>query len=302
MNSILAIALLLTELCTSQLPPTTSATPAFVFTPSGCGNCELAGATATPSSFSLLSGISAATPTASYIVFTAYWITSEYSSNGFCITTSGSLIEVSPYVSVVKPASIPASVFLPTAVSSFVNVLEFSACSGGGENVTPIALTNASLLTDSLPSAKATSVQSLNSSIGAPIAGNSTEAPVPASRSHRLDEQAKIGIGIAVPVFVITLLLLALQLWRRYRKAKKANAPKEEHMIPEDNQPYLQQKAELEAEEKRKHELHAEERRYELDGESRIHEIPEESSHGMQSLHMRQELRGEEHSRELEVP
>lgn len=73
-------------------------------------------------------------------------------------------------------------------------------------------------------------------------------------------------------------------------------------MLSKESQTYLQQKAELEAEQKRKSELEAEERRYELDGESRIHEIPDESSHGLSSSHLRQELRGEEHSRELEVP
>ena len=90
-------------------------------------------------------------------------------------------------------------------------------------------------------------------------------------------------------------------MWLRSRKIKEKTALRERETVPEDNQPYFQQKAELEAEEKRKHELEAEERRYELDGESRIHEISDESSHGLPSFYVRQELRGEEHSRELEV-
>ena len=95
--------------------------------------------------------------------------------------------------------------------------------------------------------------------------------------------------------------MLAIFLWLRSRKIKGKNALRERHTVLEDNEPYFQQKAELEAEEKRKHELEVKERRYELDGESRIHEMSDESSHGLPSFHVRQELRGEEHLRELEV-
>ena len=130
--------------------------------------------------------------------------------------------------------------------------------------------------------------------------GNPTETLVAGSSHHRLDEHAKIGIGIAISV-VVMVSLLASFLWLRYRKIKETNALREKQMVPEDSQPYLQQKAELEAEEKRKHELEAEERRYELDGERMIHEMSDESSHGLPSSYLRQELRGEEHSRELEV-
>lgn len=71
----------------------------------------------------------------------------------------------------------------------------------------------------------------------------------------------------------------------------------------ETSQPYLQRKAELEAEEKRKHELEAEERRYELEEDRKIHEKSvERDSQGIASLQVRQELRGEEHSKELEAP
>lgn len=79
----------------------------------------------------------------------------------------------------------------------------------------------------------------------------------------------------------------------------------------EDAQPYLQQKAELEAAEKRRIELEAAEVRYEMDGEDDRHEMPgidvdneidtvarPETS----SLKTKHELRGEEFSKELEVP
>ena len=155
------------------------------------------------------------------------------------------------------------------------------------------ALINGSLPTGSPTSAVVTSTE-------ASIPGNLTETIE--SRDHSLDKQAKIGIGVAIPVAVTALVLLIVLLWRRSRKIKESDGLKEENAVPEDNQPYLQQKAELEAEEKRKNELEAEEKRYELDGETRIHEMSDEGSHGLPYPNVMQELRGEEHSRELEVP
>ena len=68
----------------------------------------------------------------------------------------------------------------------------------------------------------------------------------------------------------------------------------------EKSQPYLQQKAELEAKENRKHELEAEERKHEMGTEGERYELSAEE--GQRESRRRQELRGEEHSRELEVP
>ena len=50
----------------------------------------------------------------------------------------------------------------------------------------------------------------------------------------------------------------------KYRKRKLNGQSEQARTTSEENQPYLQQKGELEAEEKRKFELQAEERRYEL--------------------------------------
>ena len=83
--------------------------------------------------------------------------------------------------------------------------------------------------------------------------------------------------------------------------------------MSEETQPYLQQKAELEAEEKRRIELEAVEVRYEMDGGDDRKEMPAPGSDvrteidtttrpSMPSLRETQELRGEEFSRELEVP
>ena len=78
-----------------------------------------------------------------------------------------------------------------------------------------------------------------------------------------------------------------------------------------ETQPYLQQKAELEAEEKRRLELEAVEVRYEMDGADNITEMPGNDIRNeidtaaepeMSSLRKKHELRGEEFSKELEAP
>ena len=63
----------------------------------------------------------------------------------------------------------------------------------------------------------------------------------------------------------------------------------------ETPQLYLQRKGELDAEQQR-HEMEAVDLRYEMDGEDEIHEMPVEEREGNWGG---QDLRGEEHSREL---
>lgn len=67
--------------------------------------------------------------------------------------------------------------------------------------------------------------------------------------------------------------------------------------LPEDTQPYLQHKAELEDEERRRHEMDAREARYEMNGEDTMHEI---GTGGDRRISALQELKGPEHSKELE--
>ena len=107
---------------------------------------------------------------------------------------------------------------------------------------------------------------------------------------------------MAVPLAVIVLAALALFGGLKYRNRRKEKAMKEEQESSEDNQPYLQRKGELDAEEKIKYELQAEERRYELGDESETREMSTTKDHDSITALSRQELRGEEHSRELECP
>ena len=71
-----------------------------------------------------------------------------------------------------------------------------------------------------------------------------------------------------------------------------------------DVQLYVDQKAELEDEERRRHELDASGIAYEMEGEDRIFEMPGDGDTEIRTAQSdrTQELRGAEHSKELEVP
>ena len=113
--------------------------------------------------------------------------------------------------------------------------------------------------------------------------------------------QTKVAIAIGVPVVALLSLTVAFLVRYRHRKIrlvslKKAEAERE-GKSQEDVQPYLQQKAELEVEESRIHELEALERHIELGNEGERFQLSGKED----IIRVRQELEGEEHSKELGV-
>ncbi len=71
-------------------------------------------------------------------------------------------------------------------------------------------------------------------------------------------------------------------------------------MSKDDPQPYLQQKSELEADERQKHELEARQSIFELDSHLRAQEIQAGvQDHREALMRTRQEMGGGEHSQEL---
>ena len=71
-----------------------------------------------------------------------------------------------------------------------------------------------------------------------------------------------------------------------------------------DTQLYMDRKAEMGGEERRRHEMHAESLKYELEGEDRVFEIPSHRESGavLSSLPETHEMGGTDHAQELEVP
>ena len=70
----------------------------------------------------------------------AYSVTSAYTSNGLCITTSGPAITVSPAYSETLTSASGQVTLDVNGQQQFINYLGFSTCSGGGENVVAQAL------------------------------------------------------------------------------------------------------------------------------------------------------------------
>ena len=117
-----------------------------------------------------------------------------------------------------------------------------------------------------------------------------------------LSKGATIGLSAGLPLIaliVLILLFLLVLLCLARRKRKQSEKAQQARPVVNENQPYLQQKGELEAEEKRKYELQAEERRYELPEENAIREMSSTDERAERSNARRPELRGEEHCREL---
>ena len=114
--------------------------------------------------------------------------------------------------------------------------------------------------------------------------------------------KVKVANAVTIPV-ALGLVLLGFLVYRRRKRQKtkkeEDSSLQDSRSPQEDPRPYLQQKAELEAEEKRKYELEARERRYEIGNEGERYELPVEEGDLM--IRSRQELRGGEHARELET-
>ena len=253
----------------------------------------------------------------SFILFTGYNVASQYLSAGQCQLTVGSWIPVSPIYSVSQPATVNSAGSQSTAMDLFISYLGFAGCSGGGENVPPTALisiqpatglTTAPIVPIRSSPTPVTSGQNQNSTqpnvAGTNGSSNSSTQSVSTHSTDFSDKKVKISLGVAIPVASLGLVLLGYLVYKR-RKVQKTPeeedpTSKKEGSPHEDQQPYLQQKAELEAEETRKHELEARERRYEMGVEGERYELPVEGQGIM--IHTRQELRGEEHSTELDVP
>ena len=274
-----------------------------------------------------------ATTHATFLLITAYNIASPYVTNENCQLTLGSFVQMSPVFSVSKPPNVNYTQFQSDAKSSFVTHIGFSTCLGvesavGGALVPIATLTTASNPSPSTPvifgsvvpianlttasnSSPSTPVisgsdQNFAQSISTGTNGQSTSSihSVSTHSPGSYDETVKIANGVTIPVVFLGLVLLGFLVYRRRRNRKTLNAedPTSQDLgsPQEDSQPYLQQKGELEAEGTQKHELEAQERRYEVGNEGGRYELPVEESDVI--IRSRQELRGEEHSRELETP
>ena len=241
------------------------------------------------------------------IVLTAYSITSVYLSDGVCITTSGVPITLTKAYTITSPTTVPSSEFPAYAGSEFVDFLGFSTCVGSGEELFPtpiIQVTNISVT----PAPSASLRVNATSTTSPTLRSSNTTEP---TATPGLDEPERIGIGVAVSFATLILVALVASIWRKSRLRSAAipagkqrdnkNEQEGTSRNEGENQLYLQQKPELDAEEQQKHELEARQRIYELDGETEIKEFPTGiDEHRLAVMRSRQELKAGEHSQELD--
>lgn len=219
-----------------------------------------------------------------YLVFSAYQIASSSASGnlGDCATVQGPSVALSSQFSVTSPPAVDYTAIQHNATTSLINFLGFSSCA-------PLL----AIPTDPSRSATAT-------------------FPASGARKSLSPKERTATTAVGSGLFV-ALIIIGTLAWRKFRKRKIAAATDAIDEGPssssEDTQPYLQQKSELDAEEARKHELHAEEQRHELAGSTifemqdgdQSHEILTQDRIATASLRATHELRGEEHSKELEA-
>ena len=249
-------------------------------------------------------------PSSTVVVFTAFSVTSAYLSYGVCITTSGSSLSLFPAYTITKPATADPTAFRSSATLLLSSRLDFKGCVGGGQEVVTTDLTqilnSPTVSVDTFPSTTLVSSASNLTSLG-PTTGSAAE-----NVSSGFTTKDKAATGVVIPVVAIISLVLGILSYLR-RRRKRSESGKDTHGSEEETQPYLQRKAELEAEETRRLELEAVEVRYELDDRDHRNEMPAQGSEvgneidtverpALSSLRERHELKGEEHSKELEAP
>ena len=161
------------------------------------------------------------------------------------------------------------------------------------------------------------------------VAAASSQALVGGSNST--NDGSEVGILaqiiIAIGVIPVELLIITAVLGIHMLMHRKPSRPSQSRAVRtksrRDSLPYLQPKAELEDEQRRRYELHSERIARELDGEDRIFQMPDETGrlclpsqgrHGRYempadnhvswetSLRGMPELMGDEHAQELEGP
>ncbi|KAL8896444.1 MAG: hypothetical protein Q9207_007701 [Kuettlingeria erythrocarpa] len=201
--------------------------------------------------------------------------------------------------------------FSLSAASSLLAYLGFIGCfeaqGANAENVAPPPLSNLTtsrvvLVTSTVIPRSSSAVRTINSASVITGRSNTTDPAVQSSspRRSRPTTQTKIAVGVASPIIIILISALTFLGIIHYRKNKRrAQSISAKPESSTEDQPYLQQKGELDAEERRRFELDAEQKKYELEGDNDIHELPTTSNSCARTRLDRHEVRGEEQCKEL---
>lgn len=238
------------------------------------------------------------TPTAYvYLQLTAYSVISKSAVKGTCVRHTGSPVPLlDPYLELAYKSSssdFENSFYAEDRTADFSDAWS-SANSGlktqlGYEDCTAASLSSSVVPNWYLPSATAS------------LSATLVKSSVPASHNHTTQI---VILSVIVPTVALMIILVGFIAIRRYRKKRSQAVVTSQSTTTTDTQLYVDQKAELEDEERRKHELDGAGISYEMEGEDRIFEMPSgrDAETSVASIRATQELRGLEHSQELDVP
>lgn len=234
-------------------------------------------------------------------MFQGYILTSSFKVNGVCVTTSFVRALSSPFT-VTNTDSVPDENFTTSAVIVFAKFLGLTQCQGSGNTVGGAVLSQVPLATKTIVTlASANSSRTTAPATPAQSNSNRTSNSTDLAATNYPNgpsKRTKITLGSSIPIVTILCCAAIFLAIKRYRGNKRQRQLEVKLPSSEEDQPYLQQKGELSAEEKHKFELEGHQRQTELDGSNEIHEMPDILEELM-NRH-RQELRGEEHCKELE--
>ena len=244
----------------------------------------------------------------SYLQLTAYSVISASSVRGTCVKGTGSPIPLpDPYIFYIQSYDqwigsyddllLAISSSLSNAYSSLKNDTGYERCTTA--TTVPTSLV--------LPLGSPSTIKQVASATALPLAPAVPSATSTQRSVH--DQHVRTGliiVSVVVPVAVLIGVSLCFVGIGRYRKRKRSQPDgKDQRSLTSNSQIYVDRKAELEDEERRKHELDASGVSYEIDGEDKIFEMPTwDRDSGTRSASLREihELRDVEHSQELEVP
>lgn len=210
-------------------------------------------------------------------------------------TISGLLVYTPNYIE----ANAKYSAFLDDAYSSFYDGLGYKGCTA----ILPPSPIFPTYIGD-LAATSATASPPATPVGISPTTVLSTNPPEVSRSVERAKSTRTIIISVIVPTTALVIPLLCFILLRKYRKRRSQVSSTTSPGTTSDVQLYVDQKAELEDEERRRHELDASGIAYEMEGEDRIFEMPGDGDTEIRTAQSdrTQELRGAEHSKELEVP
>ena len=269
------------------------------------------------------------------LVFTAYTVITTSSLSGHCVEHTKSPVPLMDAYVTRFPSSfwpyIPSFITPGSSMLSYVSEQNAEQQNIEQESYDPYYYS--SFLDDSYSSFLTTqglegctaiipASQSIPAYLGAILAVSATAAPSTtlvgspatvtsiatlASSStpgHDVHHTRTITLSVVLPTLGFMILLLCFVIIRRYRKKRRHSALAVDPKTISDTQLYLDQKAELEDDQRRRHELEAGRTMHEMDGQDTMFEMTGDNNSRMQLAlsHRTHELRGPDHTQELEVP